>query len=100
MPLALVFPITLARSTKWEAEYSGTVRVIPPGNIASLSDDVAFAHGYSLGVEAIRHLDPEVARMIVKPNGKPEALPFDQATHDSPPAFEKDGWRVFIEWEA
>ncbi len=100
MPLALVFPITLARSAKWEAEYSGTVRVIPPGNIASLSDDVAFAHGYSLGVEAIRHLDPEVARMIVKPNGKPEALPFDQNSHTSPPAFEKDGWRVFIEWEA
>jgi hypothetical protein len=100
MPLALVYSITLARSAKWEAEHSGTLRVIPPGNIASLSDDLVFAHGYSLGVEAIRHLDPEVGRMIVEPNGKPVRRPFDQATHDSPPAFEKDGWQVFIEWEA
>lgn len=97
---ALVYPITLARSPKWEAEYFGTVRVIPPGNISSLSDDALFAHVHALGVEAIRNLDPEMARMIVKPNGKPEAQPFDEAAQDSPPAFEKNGWRVFIEWQA
>lgn len=36
--------------------------------------------------------------MIIIPFGEPGILPFDERARESDPAFEQDGWKVFIDW--
>lgn len=97
--IALVYQITLARSSKWEAEHSATVRVIPPaGDASSSSDQERLSNSYSLGIEAIHNLDPELERMIVTRTSEVEVASLGDGFDASEAALEKDGWRVFIEW--
>ena len=94
---AWVCRFTLARSLKREPEYLPTLHVVPPRS-SFLQITEVLQHALSLGMEAIRDLDPEIGEMIITPFGETEILQFDDRAGERVPAFEQDGWKVFIDW--
>lgn len=97
---AFAYKVALARNPKTEAEYFPTLIVIPPaGDPAAAPTPEMVAHGFSLGVDAIRNLDPETERYVVTPIGTHQQRCVDVGKHNAVPELERDGWRVFIDWE-
>lgn len=95
---AFVYKAELARNAKTEAEYFATLHVIPSATKAfGPSDAQLVDYGFSLAMEAIRGLDPEMGSMAVTPIGDPGFTTFHE-TGDLVPALRKNGWTVYIDW--
>lgn len=96
---AFVYKASIARNVKTEAQYFATIHVIPSATKAFGPADVQLAdYGYSLGVEAIRAMDPEMEQMVITPLGDPGFSTFDE-TGGLVPALRKNGWTVYIDWK-
>lgn len=96
---AFVYKAALARSAKREPDYIATIHVVPSATKAFGPPDVSLVeHGYSLAMEALRKIDPEIAAMHVTPLGEPGFTTYGESTATEP-ALVKNGWQVFIGWK-
>lgn len=95
---AYVYKAALSRNAKTEAEYFPTLYVIPSATkTAGSSDAQLVAYGFSLAMEALRKIDPEIGRMTVTPIGDPTSATFHEP-EGAEPALIKNGWKVYIDW--
>ncbi|WAC19058.1 hypothetical protein OVA24_17665 [Luteolibacter sp. SL250] len=85
---------------KTEPSAIPSILVIRPDDLSPERPEAELlTHGFDLGVEAIRLLDRDSEYQSITPVGIPEPMDLDGSYEDFDPDLEKDGWRVFIEWE-
>lgn len=99
-PLVFTYRLAVARSPKVEPEFFPTlVAIHTAGGLSSGSIPGMAERGFSLGVEAMRNLDPETEGYIVTRIGDYEADDKSDRWDGITPAMVKHGWRILIIWE-